>query len=71
MPMVTPKISTEAEKKRMKERYLVMDVVVLRVVREEPLEWIERQSIPTMIIDRLQRRKREKSNRLADGHERH
>lgn len=47
-----------------------MNVMVVGVVRCEPLDRVERQLVTAVIVDRLQRRDGEEERRLTDGHER-
>lgn len=44
---------------------LVVDVVVVGVVAEQELEWVERKGVPTVVVDRLERGKSEEENVLT------
>lgn len=46
---------------------LVMDVMVIRSVTTEHLEWVKGETVTTVIVDRFHGTKRKQENGLPDG----
>lgn len=49
----------------------MMNIMIIRIIPKHHLKRVHRQSIPTMIIHRLQRRQRKQHRRLPRAHPRY